>query len=98
MIFIFLSCREKAHDNKEFSRDTSKPHHEKPWPVKSNPEFTLFGDRYARRKSKNKSSRNILDNFEYFFPLILHTYAKETAKAKFCRRKFGIRQLFDDKS
>ena len=25
MIFIFLSCREKAHDNKEFSRENSKP-------------------------------------------------------------------------
>ena len=23
MIFIFLSCREKAHDNKEFSRENS---------------------------------------------------------------------------
>ena len=28
MTFIFLSCREKAHDNKEFSRDISKPRHE----------------------------------------------------------------------
>ena len=25
MIFIFLSYREKAHDNKEFSRENSKP-------------------------------------------------------------------------
>ena len=25
MIFIFLSCREKAHDNKEFSPENSKP-------------------------------------------------------------------------
>ena len=25
MDFIFLSCREKAHDNKEFSRENSKP-------------------------------------------------------------------------
>ena len=25
MIFIFLSCREKAHDNKEFSHENSKP-------------------------------------------------------------------------
>ena len=25
MIFIFLFCREKAHDNKEFSRENSKP-------------------------------------------------------------------------
>ena len=25
MIFIFLSCLEKAHDNKEFSREYSKP-------------------------------------------------------------------------
>ena len=24
MIFIFLSCREKAHDNKEFRREISK--------------------------------------------------------------------------
>ena len=28
MIFIFLSYREKAHDNKEFSRENSKPHRE----------------------------------------------------------------------
>ena len=28
MIFIFLSCREKTHDNKEFSREISKPHRE----------------------------------------------------------------------
>ena len=26
-IFIFLSCREKAHNNKEFRRENSKPHH-----------------------------------------------------------------------
>ena len=26
MIFIFLSCPEKAHDNKEFGRDILKPH------------------------------------------------------------------------
>ena len=25
MIFIFLSCPEKAHDNKEFSCENSKP-------------------------------------------------------------------------
>ena len=25
MIFIFLFCREKAHDNEEFSRENSKP-------------------------------------------------------------------------
>ena len=25
LIFILLSCREKAHDNKEFSRENSKP-------------------------------------------------------------------------
>ena len=25
MIFIFLSCSGKAHDNKEFSRENSKP-------------------------------------------------------------------------
>ena len=28
MIFIVLSCREKADDNKEFSRENSKPRHE----------------------------------------------------------------------
>ena len=28
MIFIFVSCREKAHDNKEFSRENSKPRRE----------------------------------------------------------------------
>ena len=28
MIFIFLSCREKAHYNKEFSREKSKPRRE----------------------------------------------------------------------
>ena len=28
MIFIFLSCRKKAHDNKEFSRENSKPRRE----------------------------------------------------------------------
>ena len=28
MIFIFLSCREKAYDNKEFSREISKPQRE----------------------------------------------------------------------
>ena len=28
MIFIFLFCCEKAHDNKEFSRKNSKPCHE----------------------------------------------------------------------
>ena len=28
MIFIFLSCREKAYDNKEFSRENSKPRRE----------------------------------------------------------------------
>ena len=27
-IYIFLPCREKAHDNKEFSRENSKPHRE----------------------------------------------------------------------
>ena len=27
-IFIFSSCREKAHDNKEFSRENSKPRRE----------------------------------------------------------------------
>ena len=26
--FCFLSCHEKAHDNKEFSRENSKPCHE----------------------------------------------------------------------
>ena len=26
MIFIFLSCLEKAHYNKEFSREKSRPH------------------------------------------------------------------------
>ena len=25
LIFIFLSCREKAHDNKKFSHENSKP-------------------------------------------------------------------------
>ena len=24
---MVLSCQEKAHDNKEFSRENSKPHH-----------------------------------------------------------------------
>ena len=28
MVFIFLSCREKAHDIKECSREISKPHRE----------------------------------------------------------------------
>ena len=28
MIFIFLSCREKAHDKKEFTRENSKPRRE----------------------------------------------------------------------
>ena len=28
MIFIFLSCCEKAHDEKEFGRENSKPCHE----------------------------------------------------------------------
>ena len=28
LIFIFLSCREKAHDIKEFSRENSNPRHE----------------------------------------------------------------------
>ena len=28
MILIFLSCREKAHDNKEFGRENSKPRRE----------------------------------------------------------------------
>ena len=28
LIFIFLSCREKASDNKEFRRENSKPSHE----------------------------------------------------------------------
>ena len=26
MIFIFLSCPEKGHDNKEFGREILKPH------------------------------------------------------------------------
>ena len=26
LIFIFLSCREKAHDNEVFSHENSKPH------------------------------------------------------------------------
>ena len=30
VIFIFLSCHEKAHDNKEFSRENSKPCCESP--------------------------------------------------------------------
>ena len=28
LIFIFLSCREKAHDNRELSRENSKLRHE----------------------------------------------------------------------
>ena len=28
LIFLLLSCREKAHDNKEFSHENSKPCHE----------------------------------------------------------------------
>ena len=28
MIFISLTCREKAHDNKEFSRENLKPRRE----------------------------------------------------------------------
>ena len=28
MVFIFLSCREKARDNKEASRENSKPRRE----------------------------------------------------------------------
>ena len=28
MIFIFLSCHEKVHDNKEFSHEKSRPRHE----------------------------------------------------------------------
>ena len=28
MNFIFLTCREKAHDNKELSRENSKPRRE----------------------------------------------------------------------
>ena len=28
LIFFFLSCREKAHDKKEFSREDSKPRRE----------------------------------------------------------------------
>ena len=28
MIFNFLSCREKAHDNQEFSRENLKPRRE----------------------------------------------------------------------
>ena len=35
LIFIFLSCCEKGHNNKEFSRENSKLHHES-WIVKSN--------------------------------------------------------------
>ena len=39
MIFIFLSCREKAHDNNKSSRENSKPRREsRTRPVKSNPE------------------------------------------------------------
>ena len=41
MIFIFLPCREKAHDDEEFSRENSKPCHEsRIRPIKSNPDVT----------------------------------------------------------
>ena len=38
MIFVFLSCRDKAHDNKEFSREIKNLvlNHESR-PIKSNP-------------------------------------------------------------
>ena len=40
MIFIFLPCREMAHDEEEFSHDNSKPHHEHELrPVQSNPVY-----------------------------------------------------------
>ena len=41
MIFIFLSCREKAQDNKEFSHENSKPGrvNHKFRLVKSNPDL-----------------------------------------------------------
>ena len=43
MIFIFLSCREKAHDNKEFSPEISKSClNQESRPVKSNTEFWSF--------------------------------------------------------
>ena len=43
IIFIFLSCREKALDNKEFSLENSKPHREfTNQPVKSNPELPFL--------------------------------------------------------
>ena len=38
MVFIFLFCREKAHDNEEFSRENSKlVVNHKSRPVKLNP-------------------------------------------------------------
>ena len=40
LIFIFLSCREKAYDNKEFSRENSKPRRESP--IKSSSEFGIL--------------------------------------------------------
>ena len=38
MILIFFLLREKAHDNKEYSRENSKPVKS----VKSNPEILLW--------------------------------------------------------
>ena len=42
LIFIFLPCCEKAHDNKEFSHENSKPLCESQWwLVKSNPDMAF---------------------------------------------------------
>ena len=39
MIFIFLSCRDKAHDNKEFCREIQNlVVNDESRPIKSNPE------------------------------------------------------------
>ena len=44
MIFIFLSCRDKAHDNKEFSREIQNlVVNDESRPIKSNPEWRRQG-------------------------------------------------------
>ena len=70
MIFIFLSCREKAHDNKKFSGENSKPRRESR--IKSNP------DNFIKSEDVQELLRVTID--PKLLKIILTNFAKRPAE------------------
>ena len=68
LIFIFLSCHEKAHDNKVFSRENSEliMNHESQ-PVKSSPALTASTECLNILKTRNINTTTKILQIIYLF-------------------------------